>query len=115
MGWAEIVLVVAVAFILIVARQLPGQIWCQPWSGGSRFVVAFPALTPFSFQPNISQVMGITCQVAEMISGAWGLAAGDCGAERSYCPTLSLREPSRRSKYPDRNSRLGLLALSLYQ
>jgi hypothetical protein len=83
--------------------------------GRSQFIVASSALTPFSFLPTISQVMSISCQVPEMISGAWGLAAWDCRAQWAFCPTLSLREPSRRGKYPDRNRSLGLLALSFCQ
>ena len=82
--------------------------------GVSQFMVASPALTPFSFLPTISQVMSISCEVAEMISGAWGLAAGDFRAQWAFCPTLTLRGPSRRGKYPDRKRRLGSLALSVY-
>jgi hypothetical protein len=78
-------------------------------------MVASPALTHFSFLPTISQVMSISCEVAEMISGAWGLAAGDCRAQWAFSPSLSLREPSRRGKNPDRNRRPALLALSFYQ
>jgi hypothetical protein len=72
-------------------------------------------LDAFSFLPTISHVMSIFCDVAEMISGAWGLAAGDWRAQRAFCPTLSLRELSQRGKYPDRNRRLGLLALFFCQ
>ena len=79
----------------------------------SKFIVAFPALTPFSFLTSLSQDMSISCQVAQMISGARGLAEADCRAQSAFCPTLSLREPSRRSKYADRNRRLSPLALSL--
>ena len=74
-------------------------------------MVASPALTTFSSLPTISEVMSISCEVAEMISGAWGLAAGDCRAQWAFCPTLSLHEPNQRSKYPDRNRGLGSLAL----
>src|ERR1035441_746300 len=45
--------------------------------------------------------MRVSCEVAEMISGAWGLAARDGRAQWAFWPTLTLREPSRRSKYPD--------------
>ena len=40
--------------------------------GVSQFIVASPALTPFSFLPTISHVMSISCQVVEMILGAGG-------------------------------------------
>ena len=73
------------------------------------------SLDAFSFLPSISHVMSISCQLAERIFGAWELAAGGCRAQWEFCPTLSLREPSRRGKYPDRNKRLGPLALSFYQ
>ena len=73
------------------------------------------SLDAFSFLPTISHVMSISCQLAEMMFGAWELAAGDCRAQWAFCPTLALREWSRRGKYPDRNRRMGLLALSFYQ
>ena len=78
-------------------------------------MVASPALTTFSSLPTISEVMSISCEVAEMISGAWGLAAGDRRAKWAFCPILTLRGSSRRGKNPDRNRRPALLALSFYQ
>ena len=77
--------------------------------------MASPALMPSSFLPTIAHVMSISHEVAEMISSARGLAAGDFRAQWALCPSLSLREPSRRSKYPALNRRLGSLALSVYR
>jgi len=59
--------------------------------------------------------MSISGHVVEMISGAWGLATGDGRAQWAFCPTLSLREPSRRGKYHDHNGKLGPSTLSLYR
>src|ERR1017187_9363620 len=82
---------------------------CRPVRSG------VSSLDAFSFLPTISHVMSISCQLAGRIFGAWELAAGDCRAKWAFCTTLSLREPSRRGNYPDRNRRLGPLALSFYQ
>lgn len=52
----------------------------------------------------IAAVMGITRQVGEMSSSAWGQAARGRRAEGTFCTTMSLREQDWRHKCrPERN------------
>jgi hypothetical protein len=73
------------------------------------------ALTALCSLPITGQVMSISCHVAEMISRAWRLVAGECRTQRAFSPTLSLHEPCRRGKCRNRNGRLGPIDLSLCQ
>jgi hypothetical protein len=107
---AQTIGIEGLAGLLLAAGEAHTPFSLIPFAKGCRPVRSgVSSLDAFSFLPTMSHVMSISCQLAEMMFGAWELAAGDCRAHWAFCPTLSLRELSRRAKYPDRNRRLGLL------